>query len=652
MKKQPGVKRGVRQRLRRAFTITELVIVIAVIAILAAVLIPTFSAVVSNSKKSHDEQYVKSINVALSNYTVSHGAAPKDYEELMVALAEQELCDVSNPFLLAASLKQDDMYIVWYPNSNAVVLLDGGASSDYIVQFTSSVGLGNAVYVFDKASSGSSTALGYALCTTGYADGKYIAEAYYDYYVKSGGDVTLFVKNYGNKYSSANIGSNIKDVAWGNSILSAITNQKSGYTYSQSIATTLKEDAKNSSSLAIEISIPENGYASATVEEQKLVQQEVRAAIATVAQLANTTDTAAELATKKVSIASSSDALKDVVVDMSEVQMTPIGNVYRKDYSKNVVETSSFSVDFCGLTIDNMKVAKSELVSSGAEFQTERDCSYKGGAYVFTYGLFGTIHAAAGDKVTMSNVNITNVDMNLTGASETIAGQTYTTITDMAGVVAGYTQGDVTFENITVNGAVKENGGKGEFSGFDGVAGLVGRTYNNGTQGDSTFTMKNCTVSGLKINGERRAAGFVAYASGVNIVAEDCKLENVDITCQRQDGGTGIYSGAFGHIASTVAVTLNGVEFKDITTTVRYKPDNGSGTDWIYIYQPAYTTATKLGLEKSYYATIGEEYIVLFHADSADNAPTIGTKGAKVVSGSTTIALTAANFVRGTAITG
>lgn len=40
------------KRLKKAFTITELVIVIAVIAILAAVLIPTFSHVVSNANQS------------------------------------------------------------------------------------------------------------------------------------------------------------------------------------------------------------------------------------------------------------------------------------------------------------------------------------------------------------------------------------------------------------------------------------------------------------------------------------------------------------------------------------------------------------------------------------------------------------------------
>lgn len=40
------------KKFKKAFTITELVIVIAVIAILAAVLIPTFSTVISKANES------------------------------------------------------------------------------------------------------------------------------------------------------------------------------------------------------------------------------------------------------------------------------------------------------------------------------------------------------------------------------------------------------------------------------------------------------------------------------------------------------------------------------------------------------------------------------------------------------------------------
>lgn len=61
------------KKLKRAFTITELVIVIAVVAILAAVLIPTFSNVVRRANESSDIQAVREMNVALANEEALNG---------------------------------------------------------------------------------------------------------------------------------------------------------------------------------------------------------------------------------------------------------------------------------------------------------------------------------------------------------------------------------------------------------------------------------------------------------------------------------------------------------------------------------------------------------------------------------------------------
>ena len=58
------------KRLKKAFTITELVIVIAVIAILAAVLIPTFSNVIENANQS---AALQTCNNALRNYLAEVG---------------------------------------------------------------------------------------------------------------------------------------------------------------------------------------------------------------------------------------------------------------------------------------------------------------------------------------------------------------------------------------------------------------------------------------------------------------------------------------------------------------------------------------------------------------------------------------------------
>ena len=64
---------------KKGFTIVELVIVIAVIAILAAVMIPTFSGVVQNAKETAALQEARSIYNELAAYELSDGEWNADY---------------------------------------------------------------------------------------------------------------------------------------------------------------------------------------------------------------------------------------------------------------------------------------------------------------------------------------------------------------------------------------------------------------------------------------------------------------------------------------------------------------------------------------------------------------------------------------------
>ena len=57
---------------KKGFTIVELVIVIAVIAILAAVLIPTFSSIIKKAKVNNDIQLVRNLNTALATDNKKH----------------------------------------------------------------------------------------------------------------------------------------------------------------------------------------------------------------------------------------------------------------------------------------------------------------------------------------------------------------------------------------------------------------------------------------------------------------------------------------------------------------------------------------------------------------------------------------------------
>ena len=72
---------------KKGFTIVELVIVIAVIAILAAVLIPTFSSLIKKANLSSDHQAVRNMNIALATDEASNGK-PQNLLEATMNMAK------------------------------------------------------------------------------------------------------------------------------------------------------------------------------------------------------------------------------------------------------------------------------------------------------------------------------------------------------------------------------------------------------------------------------------------------------------------------------------------------------------------------------------------------------------------------------------
>ncbi len=72
---------------RNGFTVIELVIIVAVVAILAAVLIPTFSTIIENANISADTQATRNMNTFLSS-EVAKGNAPAGGDELITLLEE------------------------------------------------------------------------------------------------------------------------------------------------------------------------------------------------------------------------------------------------------------------------------------------------------------------------------------------------------------------------------------------------------------------------------------------------------------------------------------------------------------------------------------------------------------------------------------
>ncbi len=109
---------------KRAFTITELVIVIAVVAILAAVLIPTFSNVVNKANMSADEQAVRLFNVALKSDEALNGV-PVNPKDAMAVLTDAGFSIEG----YHAVYSQNTLY--WDKSSNLVLIYTQGQGVTY-----------------------------------------------------------------------------------------------------------------------------------------------------------------------------------------------------------------------------------------------------------------------------------------------------------------------------------------------------------------------------------------------------------------------------------------------------------------------------------------------------------------------------------------
>ena len=112
------------KRLKKGFTIVELVIVIAVIAILASVLIPVFSNIVDKAKVNADTQVVRNMNTALATDEAINGKA-EDFGEIVSILKE-------DGYILAnLNPTTKGWFYVWESNANRILLVD----NKYDVQF-------------------------------------------------------------------------------------------------------------------------------------------------------------------------------------------------------------------------------------------------------------------------------------------------------------------------------------------------------------------------------------------------------------------------------------------------------------------------------------------------------------------------------------
>ncbi len=107
-----------KQKLKKAFTLVELVIVIAVIAILALVVVPSFSAITKNSDISADQDEVLALNFALAMYESDYGIYSEG--DLQKAIDSSK---GKNAYYSLKPLSANYGYHYWYKISNNKIYL-------------------------------------------------------------------------------------------------------------------------------------------------------------------------------------------------------------------------------------------------------------------------------------------------------------------------------------------------------------------------------------------------------------------------------------------------------------------------------------------------------------------------------------------------
>ncbi len=105
---------------KKAFTIVELVIVIAVMAVLAAVLIPTFSGIIKNSKLRADESELSAINTQLAIFKTENGREIESESDIYNVIQETYGEDKAKDF--SPRLAKDG-YHFWYDTeANKIIM--------------------------------------------------------------------------------------------------------------------------------------------------------------------------------------------------------------------------------------------------------------------------------------------------------------------------------------------------------------------------------------------------------------------------------------------------------------------------------------------------------------------------------------------------
>ena len=482
---------------KKGFTIVELVIVIAIIAILAAVLIPTFASLIQKANESKDTQLVKNLNTALAADNKEH----KTMTEALAAAAEFGY-DVGK---INASATGNE--ILW-DSENDVFCYLKGENVEYIPETNLKTGSKPADYklwkIYTEAPKdqkysiywNSETAPTLTELKVGFDAGKCLAITALTYKGKAGTqqDVVIRTNGISTQLTIDAAPDNVDFYGVAKKI--EVTNVKGEslhiYGACNELSVTkghVKVESTgvvfNVTSVAQDAKLTNNGYIAKA-------QDGVTVAGTQVGGDYNIYDLKGLEIFRDIVNSGANNFVGTKVVLQNDIRLndgwTPIGVGGRHNAAAK---------PFSG-TFDGNNKTISNLNNKG--YNPDKDQIYNdtytsGNETAYAYGLFGLVQNAEIMNLTLTEVDIDTTRANMTG--------------DSVAALVGFGTDNVTITGITVNGSVKA---------VDAVAGVLGRAYNSNTATTSVaLTISNCVnnaeITVIGNDGGSKAAGIVGYVN-------------------------------------------------------------------------------------------------------------------------------------------
>ncbi len=514
----------------------ELVIVIAVIAVLAAVLIPTFANIIQRANESNDISVARNMNTILATEQIG-GEAPSNMEEVTYILTQngyklENLTPTADGNIFVwDSATNRLIYVsgetgeVLYSENNAYATISDIPNTAYVtvhnvdeikdwaersgkdgISFYFAANIDVGTLEFTKPCSidtGTYTLTGtvnYTNVTTS-TDSAVNIEGNIDKVVINSPNGTF--ENY------ANIDTVEIEAVDSNSyheygyVKTLTVNATSGKVV---IEDTGMVDMLNVQS-GVTTSITNNGYIVAADSEHQEYVTDVEKYIYNIddyADLANFRD--------KVNAGNHFTGINvslNTDINLTGRAWVPIGYDSRDNHAGDNY------IYFAGTFNGNNHTVRG-LSNVGYIPTTTRTDTYGTGSNIetknnYVYGFFGII----GKGVVVENLNFTSVNITQEEGADAYL--------DSVGAVAGFIEGEATISNCNVSGNIY---------GYDAVAGIVGRIYDRldyDTSAPGAVTITSC-VNNANITGTAKVAGIVGYLGTVSFVTESGQAKVVTIT--------------------------------------------------------------------------------------------------------------------------